>query len=310
MRYTMMIAMALLISTIANLSHANCQSGRVRLQVLGSGGPELGDQRAGSSYLVWLDGKARVLIDMGPGSGLNFERSGAVIADLDAVLFSHLHVDHSADFPALVKASFFSSRQRDLHVFGPDGNNLMPSTRQFVSRMIGDEGAYPYLSNYSDPELRSAYHIKVTDIALAPLDIVSHTVSDEINISSIPVNHGPVAAVAWRVQAAGCSITFSGDMSNRYNTLARLAKNTDLLVAHNAIPEQARGVARNLHMPPSEIGKIAKQSGPHALLLSHRMRRTLGRETETTKYIQQHYEGPIMFADDMSIYLLPLVEGE
>ena len=35
---------------------AECQGTRVKVQVLGSGGPELSDGRASSSYLVWLDG--------------------------------------------------------------------------------------------------------------------------------------------------------------------------------------------------------------------------------------------------------------
>src|ERR1700716_3577372 len=39
----------------------------VALQVLGSGGPELQDKRASSSYLIWRAGVPRVLIDSGGG---------------------------------------------------------------------------------------------------------------------------------------------------------------------------------------------------------------------------------------------------
>ena len=31
---------------------------KIMLQVLGSGGPEMNDKRASSSYLIWIDGKA------------------------------------------------------------------------------------------------------------------------------------------------------------------------------------------------------------------------------------------------------------
>jgi len=35
-----------------------------------------------------------------------------------------------------------------------------------------------------------------------------------------------------------------------------------LLVAHHAIPQDAAGAARNLHMPPSVIGEIAAVQEP------------------------------------------------
>jgi ribonuclease BN (tRNA processing enzyme) len=146
---------------------ANCNDHSVTLQILGSGGPEIDDQRASSSYLVWADNKAVALIDMGEGASLNYELSGAKFNDLDVVAFSHFHADHSADFPVLVKGSYFSTADR----------------------------------------------------------------------------HG------------------SGDMNSKFHSLANLATNTDILVAHNAVPEQA--AARNLHIPPSEIGLIAKKAAVH-----------------------------------------------
>lgn len=48
---------------LSSTAIAACQHQRV--QVLGSGGPELSDGRASSSYLVWLDNKGVVLIDAG-----------------------------------------------------------------------------------------------------------------------------------------------------------------------------------------------------------------------------------------------------
>jgi ribonuclease BN (tRNA processing enzyme) len=125
-----------------------------------------------------------------------------------------------------------------------------------------------------------------------------------MRLSAIPVHHGPVPALAWRVDINGHSITFSGDMNSDYHTLEKLAKNTDLLVAHNAIPEDTTGVARNLHMPPSIIGKIAAKSHVKQLALSHRMRRTLGREEQTLRIIQQDYRGLIAFADDLDCFHL------
>ncbi|MDQ7084612.1 MAG: MBL fold metallo-hydrolase [Sulfurovum sp.] len=66
------------------------------LQVLGSGGPESTDKRASSAYLIWIDGKSRILVDFGGGASLRFEEVGAEIEDLEVILLTHLHVDHTA----------------------------------------------------------------------------------------------------------------------------------------------------------------------------------------------------------------------
>ena len=104
----------------------SCGAQGVAVQVLGSGGPELQDKRAMSSYLVWENGQARVLIDAGGGSALRFGESGAQMSQLDVILFTHFHVDHSADFAALIKSSWFEDRKRPLPIYGPPGNGFMP----------------------------------------------------------------------------------------------------------------------------------------------------------------------------------------
>lgn len=54
----------------------SCGSQGVAVQVLGSGGPELQDKRASSSYLVWEDGRPRVLVDAGEEALFDSERAG------------------------------------------------------------------------------------------------------------------------------------------------------------------------------------------------------------------------------------------
>jgi len=79
---------------------------KIELEVLGSGGPEL-DGRASASYILWIDNEARLLVDMGSGSMLRFEQSSAKLETLEAVVLTHLHIDHSVDLPAFIKAGFF-----------------------------------------------------------------------------------------------------------------------------------------------------------------------------------------------------------
>ena len=138
-----------------------CGEEGVAVQVLGSGGPELQDKRASSSYLIWQDGQARVLVDAGGGSALRFGESGAKMSQLDVILFTHFHVDHSADFPTLIFSSWFEERDRPLPVYGPAGNSLMPSTVGFVHAFFNDRnGIYRYLSELLVPEEKGSYKLQ------------------------------------------------------------------------------------------------------------------------------------------------------
>lgn len=282
-----------------------CLPKDIKLQVLGAGGPELSDGLASSSYLIWIKGKARVLVEAGPGSSVNYDRADAEFADLQSILLTHLHVDHSADLPAYIKGAFFTSREEDLLVFGPEKNALMPSTSEFITRLIGPQGAFPYLADHLwQNDEQSGFQIKGIDVPIQSDVIQRYTVSDQISVSAIRTEHGPVASIAWRVDALGCGITFSGDMSNNAKTLAKLADKSKILVMHNAIPEEASGIARNLHMPPSEMGKIAHEAQVDKVIVSHFMGRTVTKKNHTQRHMLKYYSGPIILAHEMAKYTI------
>ena len=281
---------------------ATCSGHGVQLQVLGSGGPELEDKRASSSYLVWQDGRPRILIDSGGGSALRFGQAGAHVAQLDAVLFTHLHIDHSADFPALIKSSYFEERELPLPVYGPPGNDNFPSTTEFVAGLFdGKHGVYRYLADFLAGK-DGGYLLQAHDVALTAREIRTVVNARDLLLDATQVIHGGVPATAWRVSIGGRVIVFSGDTNGDNGNLERLAKGADLFVAHNAVPEGETGAARLLHMPPSVIGRIAKTAGVGRVVLSHRMLRTLGRESETRSVIARMYSGPVEFAEDLECF--------
>ena len=292
---------------------ADCGTAEVAVQVLGSGGPELADARASSSYLVWIGGKPRVLVDIGGGAALRFGESGATVSDLDVILFTHLHVDHSADLPALIKSSFFEDRARPLPIYGPAGNKFMPSTVAFVRTLFDStRGAYRYLGDFLSPMDSNTYKLQPQDVGekrdkirMPRKDkdkIWTVFANDRLKASATTVAHGPIPALAWRIETGGKSIVFSGDTNGEGDHLEQLARQADLLVAHNAVSEGASGVERRLHMPPSVIGRIAHEAGVKQLVLSHRMRRTLGHETETLDSIKKNFAGPVAFANDLDCF--------
>ena len=283
----------------------SCGARGVAVQVLGSGGPELQDKRASSSYLVWQDGRARVLIDAGGGSALRFGESGAQMSQLDVILFSHFHVDHSGDFAALIKSSWFEDRSRALPIYGPMGNDFMPSTTEFVADFFGDKrGAYRYLSELLVPGQNGSYLMQPHNVE-GHAKLVEVFRNADLAASAVRVIHGAVPALAWRVELAGKRVVFSGDTNGDGPGLTELAVNADLFIAHNAVPEGVIGVERNLHMPPSVIGKIAADAHVKQLVLSHRMLRTLGKEKQTQAEVAKSFSGEMKFANDLDCFPIP-----
>ncbi len=300
----LLLGFILLIMSTLKVEANECQSGRVKVQMLGTRGPEFLDHRASTGYLIWLDNHARIIIDTGPGTVQRFKESKAKYEDLQLILFTHFHVDHSADFPAYIKGGFFTERNKDLDIIGPSGTAFVASAKLFVDRMLGKNfGAYPYLSRYLDAEASSAYKLHVKTIPWSYQDLNIKTIYDTENfvVKSVSVHHGPFPAIGYRIETAGCIMSFTGDMSGRLRAMPDLAKGSDLLIAHNAIPEDATGVAALLHMKPSYIGEMAAEAGVKKILLTHLMKRTVNRQDETLKLIHKAYNGLIEFPDDLEI---------
>ena len=278
-----------------------CGNEGVWIQILGAGGPELTDGNAGPSYLVWLDDQARLLVDTAPGSATRFGAAGADFADLDAIVFTNLHADHTADFPGYVKASEFSNRDRPLTVLGPDSGENYPDTETFIERLIGREGAYPHLADFLTYR-SGGYKINGRNIPATGRRRWAGFGTDNIRLAAMPVHHGEVPAVAWRVEVGGQAIVFTGDFSNRKNVIPAFAKDADALVVSHAIPETARGAIRDRHTLPSQLGLVAEQANVRMLILGHRMNRTRGRETQTREAIETHFTGPLVFANDLECW--------
>src|SRR5271168_1897100 len=298
LRSLLLLVSLLVLCPASPATAQSCGATGVAVQVLGSGGPETQDKRASTSYLIWQSGVARVVLDAGGGSALRFGESGAQMSQVDVFLFSHFHVDHTSDFPALIFSSWFEDRNRPLPVYGPSGNKYMPSTTEFVADLFSEpHGAWRYLSDLVEPGAEGSYVLQPHDVAASATPALVFRNAD-MALYAVSVVHGVFPALAWRVEIGGKRIVFSGDTDGEGEGLTQLALNADIFVAHNAVPEGATGLERRLHMPPSVIGTIAANAHVKQLVLSHRMLRTLGKENETQTEIKRHYSGPIAFANE------------
>ena len=108
---------------------ANPAKPALEVVVLGSGGPRAFG-RAGSSYLVLVEGTPRILVDAGPGAFLRIGELELDLEKVDTVLLTHLHIDHSADLAAFFNArALTSDGPISYRIFGPCLLYTSPSPR-------------------------------------------------------------------------------------------------------------------------------------------------------------------------------------
>jgi len=286
---------------------AACATQGTALQVLGSGGPIAEAARAGTSYLLWIDGEPRLLIDAGAGSFLRFAEAGGKLATLDAILITHLHADHTGDLAGIFNTGGFEGRSEPLPLIGPDAARRFPGTSEFTSRLLSkDGGAFAYNGGYLDgsenkPQLEPR-DITTTEGTTAPVGL---DVSNDYSVMAHPVHHGPVPALGYVVEVGDKSFVITGDqsaLSERFLADLSGSKPT-ILFAHHVINSED-GQPRGLHRTPAQIGELAGALEPGRLVLTHNMERSLGPIADSLSAIAESYSGDVSVALDLDCYAL------
>jgi ribonuclease BN (tRNA processing enzyme) len=293
-------------------SHAALNPAPLELVVLGSGGPGA-TGRASSSYLVLLDGTPRILVDAGSGSFVTLGKSGLSLEATDLVLLTHLHIDHVGELPGMFKARAVSGGGPiTFNVWGPAGSAAssaaandraaptgayFPSTSAFLGLLFGARGAFAYLRDFAAP-ITLVPH----DLPLSGDDEPRVIFRDPgLEIRAISGHHGDAPAVIYRIDHAGKSVTFSGDIdAHGLAHLTRIARDTDLLVFNAVVldPPGSPEILYTLHSPPRAIGTVAGEAHVHRLLLSHLSPATDHDRDAVKASIRRAYAGPVDLAED------------
>ncbi|HEV7648928.1 MAG TPA: MBL fold metallo-hydrolase [Actinophytocola sp.] len=221
------------------------------LTVLGCSGSAPGPRTAASGYLLEADG-FQLAIELGNGVLAELQAVRDPLL-LDALLFSHLHPDHCADFSALtVLRRYHPSPARDpraqrLPVYAP-----ADAPERFVAA---------YSPNVAERALED-----LTDVFdFRPLaDGTVHIGPFEITVATAA---HPCVAFSFRIVHDGRSLVYTGD-TGASRTLDKLAKGADAVLAEASWTHAADRPA-DLHLSGLEAGRLAKAAGTGLLLLTH-----------------------------------------
>ena len=272
-----------------------CAAGSPAVQILGSGGPAINSSRASTSYLLWVDGKARMMIDAGGGAFLRFGQARASLDDLVMLAVSHVHPDHTSDLPAILWRSQ-TLRSRPLRVVGPSGSEGAPDIKAFFDRLFDERsGAFQVMGPAVGGKPGAAggsVRLEPTIVDVTRPQPVSIFDSDGLNVTAIGIPHF-LPTLAYRVNVGARSVVFSSDQNGTNPSFIDFARDADLLLMHLQL---GVGAASPGHATPTVVGQIASAARAKHLLLAHIGQFDLD---AAVAEVRKWYAGPITAGADL-----------
>ena len=299
-----LVVAAMMLATRSAALAQSCAPGPATVQILGSGGPAINPERASSSYLLWVGGRARMLVDMGGGGYLRFGQSNARTSDLALVAISHLHPDHVSDLPAFLWLSH-TIRTEPLPIVGPSagngeggptGNDVAPDFQTFLARLFDEKsGAFQVLGGALGGKGNG---VRLNASTVDVLNAAPTTVFERQGLKVIArgIPHANMPTLAYRVEAPDGSVVFSSDQNGTDPTFIDFARDADTLIMHLQVPA---GTTNNaLHAAPAVVGRIARDAHVRRLIVSHIGMAGPVLEAAVTD-LRTAYTGPVTVAADL-----------
>lgn len=153
--------------------------------------------RGCSAYAIWLSGRPAIVVDMGGDTPTALARAGAVPADVDVILVSHLHADHVSGLVDFLWGEMTAERREGLIIAGPNGlEQDFPSTEDFLQRLIGEGGAFPAMRTLLADDPFAIRVITLDASCSTPQHVLKH---NGVMITALSVPHGKAPALAYRL---------------------------------------------------------------------------------------------------------------
>jgi len=214
------------------------------LTVLGSSGGSPTRTNPASGYLVQT-ADTSIWVDAGTGTFMELAR----LIDpgtLDAVVLSHIHVDHCSDVFGLY----------GYLAYGPSGVVPVP--------VFVPPGAAAHLAAFARAGEEHMFH--------TVLDVIEVDGGSEAVVGDLSIRFGravhPVPALVTRFDTPQGSIVYSGD-TGPGSDLADLAAGARVLLCEATIAGERDEHTYPYHLTAGEAGRIATEAGVSTLILTH-----------------------------------------
>jgi ribonuclease BN (tRNA processing enzyme) len=228
----------------------------MQLQFVGSGDAFGSGGRFNTCFHV-VGSETNFLIDCGASSLIAMNRFGIKRNDIEFILLTHFHADHSGGVPFFIlDAQFPARRLRPLTIAGP----------------VGLKAWFPRLMDAAfEGSARSTKRFEVSLVELAP-EIPWRFKNAEIRPTL--VRHGPPANGyhGYRIAMDGKVLAYSGD-TEWTDSLIALGRDADLFVSEAYVYDKPLP----LHLSYRQLVEKLPLIRPKRLILTHMSEDMLGR---------------------------------
>ena len=247
----------------------------MRLTVLGSSGSTPTRTNPASGYLVEHVGTT-LWMDAGTGTFMELARLTDP-GQLDAVVISHMHVDHCSDLFGLYGyLAYGPTDGGPVPVYLPHGGSKM--FRDFAG--AGDGHVFHDVLEFTE--------VAAPDTAQAGALLLSFGTS----LHSVTAN-------VTRIEAGGRTLVYSGD-AGPGGDLQEMASGADLLLCEAKLSGIRDEETYAYHLTASEAGEIASWAGAGHLVLTH-----IPYEVDPERAIDEastHFSGPVSYAAPGTVF--------
>ena len=267
-----------------------------------------------------------VLIDAGDGAAWQLAKAGVAQGDVQTVLLSHLHFDHTGGLFAFLGQRYQAVNSGALTIYGPPGTKALvdglidtlagsfPRPANARQSMAGSPG-----SNVSVIEIGGGAHFTIGTIA------VTTATNSHYSIAATRPDYGRIVSLSFRFDVPreknrpARAIVYTGD-TGPSAAVEQLAKGADLLVSEIMDPEAALAQLRHdrpdmpgpilnyigehfrhEHMSPGEAGLLASRAQVKSLVLTH-IAVAPGAIGAARTAITATFKGRVRFARDLDTF--------
>ena len=304
------ITVTILLALGSQAKVSNAQEYDIKLTFLGTGAPRPSPKRYGPSILLEA-GETKLLVDAGPGMRQRVFQAGGfeLLTDIDTVLITHLHFDHTIDLPNLWLTGWLFGRKKNMRVYGPEG------TEEFMGnfeKAFDWDLRYRYLTNV---------HVEGSDLITTDIEPGVFYNQNGIKITAFDVAHLPLdpeteellglegATFGYRVDYKGRSVVFSGDTRSLPGSkIIEISKGVDVLIHETQIPypgdsKEAKlaNVSMIVHSSPEQVAYVFNETRPRLGIYHH----IIPPETTRDELLgMTDYDGRMEVAEDLMTLMI------